>query len=195
MAMYGRHGESPLPIVAAHSPSRLLRRRHRGGPHRAQVPHAGDPAVRRLPGQRLRAVAAARRRRRCPTSPSTFATEPNHVDADGNEAFWPYLRDPETLARPWAAARHARAHAPHRRHREGGRLRQHQLRPRQPRAHGPAPGRQGRRHRRRHPAGRGRRRRRRRRDPRARVGLDVGRHQRRRRPGAGHGPARSPRPT
>ena len=63
MAMYGRHGESPLPIVAAHSPSALLRRRHRGGPHRAQVPHAGDPAVRRLPRQRLRAVAAARRRR------------------------------------------------------------------------------------------------------------------------------------
>ena len=26
-----------------------------------------------------------------------FATEPNHGDE-----FWPYLRDPETLARPWA---------------------------------------------------------------------------------------------
>ena len=49
-------------------PGALLRRRDRGGPHRAQVPHAGDPAVRRLPRQRLRAVAAARRRRRCPTS-------------------------------------------------------------------------------------------------------------------------------
>ena len=31
-----------------------------------------------------------------------FATEPNHTDADGNPEFWPYLRDPETLARPWA---------------------------------------------------------------------------------------------
>src|SRR5690606_7265271 len=31
-----------------------------------------------------------------------FATEPNHVDDDGNPVFWPYLRDPETLARPWA---------------------------------------------------------------------------------------------
>ena len=30
-----------------------------------------------------------------------FATEPNHVDDDGTR-FWPYLRDPETLARPWA---------------------------------------------------------------------------------------------
>jgi 2-oxoglutarate ferredoxin oxidoreductase subunit alpha len=28
----------------------------------------------------------------------TFATEPNAPDG----AFWPYLRDPETLARPWA---------------------------------------------------------------------------------------------
>ena len=31
-----------------------------------------------------------------------FATEPNHTDADGNPEFWPYLRDPDTLARPWA---------------------------------------------------------------------------------------------
>ena len=63
LAMYGRHGEAPLPIVAAQSPSRLLRRRVRGGAHRAEVPHAGDPAHRRLPRQRRRAVAAPRRRR------------------------------------------------------------------------------------------------------------------------------------
>jgi 2-oxoglutarate ferredoxin oxidoreductase subunit alpha len=31
-----------------------------------------------------------------------FATETNHTDAEGNPEFWPYLRDPETLARPWA---------------------------------------------------------------------------------------------
>jgi 2-oxoglutarate ferredoxin oxidoreductase subunit alpha len=31
-----------------------------------------------------------------------FATEFNHVDDEGNDEFWPYLRDPETLARPWA---------------------------------------------------------------------------------------------
>ena len=49
-------------------PGALLRRRDRGGPHRPQVPHAGDPAVRRLPRQRLRAVADPRRRHRCPTS-------------------------------------------------------------------------------------------------------------------------------
>jgi len=31
-----------------------------------------------------------------------FTTEQNHLDADGETEFWPYLRDPETLARPWA---------------------------------------------------------------------------------------------
>ena len=41
----------------------LLRRRVRGGAHRAEVPHAGDPAHRRLPRQRRRAVAAPGRRR------------------------------------------------------------------------------------------------------------------------------------
>jgi 2-oxoglutarate/2-oxoacid ferredoxin oxidoreductase subunit alpha len=31
-----------------------------------------------------------------------FATEPNHINGDGDAEFWPYLRDPATLARPWA---------------------------------------------------------------------------------------------
>jgi 2-oxoglutarate ferredoxin oxidoreductase subunit alpha len=31
-----------------------------------------------------------------------FADDFNHTDADGNPEFWPYLRDPETLARPLA---------------------------------------------------------------------------------------------
>jgi 2-oxoglutarate ferredoxin oxidoreductase subunit alpha len=31
-----------------------------------------------------------------------FATEPNHTNEQGEAEFWPYLRDPETLARPWA---------------------------------------------------------------------------------------------
>ena len=44
----------------------------------------------------------------CPTSSTlpdiavAFADKPNHVREDGTEVFWPYLRDPETLARPWA---------------------------------------------------------------------------------------------
>jgi 2-oxoglutarate ferredoxin oxidoreductase subunit alpha len=31
-----------------------------------------------------------------------FPTAPNHEAADGSPEFWPYLRDPQTLARPWA---------------------------------------------------------------------------------------------
>ena len=82
---------------------RLLRRRARGGPDRGHLPHAGDAAVRRLPRQRLRAVADPRRRRAARDRPD-FATEPNH-SGDGRRRaaeFRPYLRDPETLARPWA---------------------------------------------------------------------------------------------
>jgi 2-oxoglutarate ferredoxin oxidoreductase subunit alpha len=32
----------------------------------------------------------------------TFATQPNHTGDDGEPTFWPYMRDPETLARDWA---------------------------------------------------------------------------------------------
>jgi 2-oxoglutarate ferredoxin oxidoreductase subunit alpha len=31
-----------------------------------------------------------------------FQTEPNHVNNQGEAEFWPYKRDPLTLARPWA---------------------------------------------------------------------------------------------
>ena len=63
MALFGRHGEAPVAVVAPQLAVRLLPRRDRGGPHRADLPHAGDPALRRLRRQRLRAVAAARGRR------------------------------------------------------------------------------------------------------------------------------------
>src|SRR5207248_10553617 len=31
-----------------------------------------------------------------------FASEPNHDGPDGTRLFWPYQRDEDTLARPWA---------------------------------------------------------------------------------------------
>ena len=99
-AMFGRNGEAPVPVIAPRSAVGLLRRGARGGPDRADLPHAGVPALRRLPGQRLRAVAAAGRGRRCPTCAVEFATEPNGDRTA--RASCPYLRDPETLARPWA---------------------------------------------------------------------------------------------
>ena len=67
-AMFGRNGEAPLPVVAPRSPSDCFDCRDRGRAARDQVPHPGDPAVRRLPRQRLGAVEAADRRTSCPTS-------------------------------------------------------------------------------------------------------------------------------
>ena len=80
---------------------RLLLHGHRGGPPRPQVPHPGVPPLRRLPGQRGRAVEVPRPGS-LPDISVPFANEHNHIDEEGNTEFWPYLRDPETLARPWA---------------------------------------------------------------------------------------------
>ena len=100
--MFGRNGEAPVPVLAAQSPGRLLRHRDRGGADRGQVPHAGDRAVRRLHRQRRRAVAGAGRQRRSRRSTRSSPARPNAVDKAGKPVFLPYLRDPETLARPWA---------------------------------------------------------------------------------------------
>ena len=118
LAMYGRHGEAPLPIVAARSPSHCFDAAIEAVRLAVEVPDAGHPAHRRLPRERRPSRGG------CPTSTTLpdlsvpFATEPNH---DGE--FWPYLRDPDTLARPWAIPGTPGLDAPHRRHREGGRHR------------------------------------------------------------------------
>ncbi len=99
-AMFGRNGEAPVPIVAARSPSdcfdAAIEAARIALAYRTPVFLLSDgylangsepwclPDVDGLPDLRV-----------------AFATEPNHEGADGPE-FWPYLRDPETLARPWA---------------------------------------------------------------------------------------------
>ena len=193
MAMYGRHGESPLPIVASRSPSHCFEVAIEAArialKYRTPVVLLSDGYVANgSEPWRLPDVADL------PDISVEFATAPNHTDADGGAVFWPYLRDPETLARPWALPG-----TPGLMHRIGGIEKEdgsgnisydpanheHMVRLRA----GPH-----RRHRRRHPARRGHRRRRRRRDPRARVGLDVGGDRRRRRSGPGAGPQGRPRP-
>jgi 2-oxoglutarate ferredoxin oxidoreductase subunit alpha len=96
LAMYGRHGEAPLPIVAARSPSHCfdtaLEAARIAIKYRTPVillsdgylANGAEPWL--LPDVDL-----------LPDISVPFATEPNHEDG-----FWPYLRDPETLARPWA---------------------------------------------------------------------------------------------
>jgi 2-oxoglutarate ferredoxin oxidoreductase subunit alpha len=101
LAMFGRHGESPLPIVAASSPAdcfaTAIEAARLALKYRTPVIVLSDgylangsepwklPDVDSLPDISV-----------------DFATAPNHTDDDGNEVFWPYLRDPDTLARPWA---------------------------------------------------------------------------------------------
>ena len=125
MALYGRHGEWPLPVIAASTP---------GGCFDAAIEAVRIAVKYRTPVILLSDTFLANSSEpwRCPTSPTLpeidprFATEP--------DGFRPYARD-ENLARPVGGAGHAGPAPPHRRAREGGRHRQHLLRAREPRAH------------------------------------------------------------
>ena len=101
IAMYGRHAEAPLPIVAAYSPSHCF--------------HAAIEAARialkyRTPVILLSDGYIANGSEpwllpdvdELPDISVSFTTEMNHTAPDGTAEYWPYLRDPETLARPWA---------------------------------------------------------------------------------------------
>ena len=137
MALFGRHGEAPAAVIAPQLAVGLLLRRDRGGPDRADLPHAGDPALRRLHRQRLRAVAAARGQR--PARPRGRVR--HRAQRRGRHDV------PAVPARPGdpgpavGGPRHARPGAPHRRPGEGRQDRRHLLRPGQPRLHGAHPGR------------------------------------------------------
>src|SRR5947208_1357206 len=101
MAMYGRSSESPLPIVAAKSPSdcffAAIEATRIALKFRTPVILLSDGYLANgSEPWRLPDVDSL------PSIAIEFATEPNHIDAEGNPVFWPYLRDPETLARAWA---------------------------------------------------------------------------------------------
>ena len=100
-AMFGRHGETPVPIVAPSTPGdcfyAAIEATRIAVKYRTPVFLLSDgylangaepwhvPDVDSLPDISV-----------------PFATETNHVNDAGEAVFWPYLRDPETLARPWA---------------------------------------------------------------------------------------------
>ena len=69
---------------------------------RDELPHAGVPALRRLPRQRLRAVARCPTSPTCPTSTVEFATEPNDTDDRASRVPARTCATRTTLARPWA---------------------------------------------------------------------------------------------
>jgi 2-oxoglutarate ferredoxin oxidoreductase subunit alpha len=99
--MYGRHSEAPLPILAPMTPSdcfaTAIEAVRLAVKYRTPVIVLSDGYLANgSEPWRLPDVNALE-----PIDPE-FASEPNHVDEDGHESFWPYIRDPETLARPWA---------------------------------------------------------------------------------------------
>ncbi len=98
LAMFGRNGEAPVPIVAAQSP---------GDCFAAAIEAARIALTYRTPVFLLTDgyLANGSEPWKVPTLDELpdlrvpFATEPN---GDDGSTFLPYLRDPETLARPWA---------------------------------------------------------------------------------------------
>jgi 2-oxoglutarate ferredoxin oxidoreductase subunit alpha len=100
-AMYGRHGEAPVPIVAARTPSHcfeaVLEAARLAVKYRTPVILLSDGYLANgTEPWRLPDVDDL------PRIEPDFATGTNHVDDDGNPVFWPYVRDEDTLARPWA---------------------------------------------------------------------------------------------
>ena len=101
LAMYGRHGEAPLPIVASRTPTdcfdAAIEAARLALKYRTPVILLSDGYLANgSEPWRLPDVADL------PDISVPFATEPNHAAADGTAQFWPFLRDEETLARPWA---------------------------------------------------------------------------------------------
>ncbi|MFE1878241.1 2-oxoacid:acceptor oxidoreductase subunit alpha [Streptomyces diastatochromogenes] len=100
-AMFGRNGEAPVPIIAPKTPGdcfdAALEAARIALTYRTPVFLLSDgylangsepwriPDLDELPDLRVQ-----------------FASGPNHTLEDGTEVFWPYKRDPQTLARPWA---------------------------------------------------------------------------------------------
>jgi 2-oxoglutarate ferredoxin oxidoreductase subunit alpha len=101
MVLYGRNGESPVPVVAASSPSDCFN---------AAIEACRIALKYRTPVYLLSDAYLANGSEpwllpeldTLPDLHTAFATEPNSVTGEGGEEFLPYLRDAETLARPWA---------------------------------------------------------------------------------------------
>ena len=100
MAMYGRHGESPMPIVASYSPSHC----YWAAIEAARIALTYKTPVMLLSDGYLANSSEPWKLPNVDDIPSIdveFATEPNQTNEDGDPVFWPYLRD-EKLTRPWA---------------------------------------------------------------------------------------------
>jgi 2-oxoglutarate ferredoxin oxidoreductase subunit alpha len=95
-AMYGRHGEAPLPIVAAYSPPSCFWAALEAT--RIALKYM-TPVILLSDGYLANGAEPWRipKMEKLPDLTVPFASQPNVGDD-----FWPYLREDETLARPWA---------------------------------------------------------------------------------------------
>ncbi len=100
LALYGRHGESPLPVVASHSPTQCFYAAIEAArialKYRTPVILLSDGYIANGTEPWLVPDIST-----LPDISVPFATTFNHEDDEGNPDFWPYLRN-EDLARPWA---------------------------------------------------------------------------------------------
>jgi 2-oxoglutarate/2-oxoacid ferredoxin oxidoreductase subunit alpha len=96
-ALFGRNGEAPVPVIAPRSPGdcfdAALEASRIALTYRTPVILLSDGYL--ANGAEPWAIPAMEE---LPDLRTEFATEPNGTDGE----FLPYLRDPETLARPWA---------------------------------------------------------------------------------------------
>src|SRR4051794_30237414 len=100
-AMFGRNGEAPVPIIAPCTPADCFD---------AALEAARIALTYRTPVMLLSDGYLANGSEpwripeldELPDLSVQFAQGPNHTLDDGTEVFWPYKRDPQTLARPWA---------------------------------------------------------------------------------------------
>src|SRR5229473_2653838 len=93
MAMYGRHGESPIPIIAASTPADCFDCAYEAV--RLAVKYM-TPVILLTDGQLANGAEPwlLPDASKLPEIKVEFRTDP--------EGFMPYIRDPETLSRPWA---------------------------------------------------------------------------------------------
>ena len=100
-AMFGRNGEAPIPVIAPRTPADCFD---------AAMEAARIALTYRTPVMLLSDGYLANGSEpwripeldELPDLTVQFAQGPNHTLEDGTEVFWPYKRDPQTLARPWA---------------------------------------------------------------------------------------------
>ncbi|HET6918660.1 MAG TPA: 2-oxoacid:acceptor oxidoreductase subunit alpha [Jiangellaceae bacterium] len=100
-AMYGRNSEAPVPIIAPYSPGdcfdAALEAARIAVTYRTPVLLLSDGYL--ANGAEPWPIPAVSD---LPVIDPGFATARNHGNGTGPSDFWPYLRDPSTLARPWA---------------------------------------------------------------------------------------------